>query len=124
MLRVSVPLPDGRFSLRYRHSVYGSLAEERFVVRADGQMQLVGLAADEAAVLDEYYTTTGARPSASDDGRRWQAEPATPLSLPRLTLAATEHGQRTLLVGDHEYPLWELSAPGTPTIVLEPLQVR
>ena len=121
---LSVPLPDRRFTLRYRHSVYASPAEERFVVGSDGRLELVTLAADEAAVLDEYYVTSGPRPAAAGDARRWVAQPATPLRLDLLPLAATERGQRTLVVGDQEIPLWQLSAVGTATVVLEAEQAR
>lgn len=121
---LSVALPDRRFTVRYRHSVYDSLAEERFVVGSDGQMELVALAADEAAVLDEYYATAGPRSAAVGDARRWLAKPATPLRLERLPLAATEHGQRTLVVGEHEIRLWQLGAAGTAMVVLEADQAR
>jgi hypothetical protein len=121
---VSVPLPDRRFTLRYRHSVYDSLAEERFVVGSDGQMQLVELASDEAAVLDEYYATTRLRPAAAGDPRRWLAEPYAPLRLDQLPLAATQRGQRTLVVGGREIALWQLSAAGTAMVVLEAEQAR
>ena len=37
-----VPLPSsGRFGLRYRNSLYGSLVEERFVVTTDGRLRLM-----------------------------------------------------------------------------------
>lgn len=116
---LSVPLPDARFSLRYRNSVYASMAEERFTVGSDGRMELVALAADEQAVLAEYYATAGLRRAAPGDARRWVAEPDTALRLARLPLAATEHGRRTLLVGEQEIPLWPLTAGGTATVVLE-----
>src|SRR5918992_3605763 len=48
-------LPDRTFSLRYRNSLYRSLAEEHFVVDDAGRIGLAGLAADELAVLEEYY---------------------------------------------------------------------
>jgi hypothetical protein len=114
-----LPLPAGHFALRYRNSLYGSLAEERFAVGADGMMELVGLAADDAAVLDEYYLTAGPQPAAAGDSRRWHAQPIARLRLERLTVAATEHGRRTLLVGDRQIPLWQLAAGGAPTVVLE-----
>lgn len=117
---LSVPLPDGRFALRYRNSVYGSLAEERFVVTADGRMALVELAADEAAVLEEYYgTADGPRPAAANDPLRWRAQPATALTLEELPLAATRHGLRTLVVdGRRPVLLWQVAGDGGPTVVL------
>lgn len=48
-------LADGEFTLRYRNSIYGSLVDEEFVITAEGRMRLTGLAADELAVLEEYY---------------------------------------------------------------------
>ncbi|HUG48671.1 MAG TPA: hypothetical protein VMP67_09685 [Candidatus Limnocylindria bacterium] len=105
-----VPLPEGVFTLRYRNSVYGSLAEERFRVADGGVLELIELAADEAAVLDEYYMTGDRpRPAAAGDTRRWRAAPASPLSLRELRLLATEHGERTLLVGQTTVALWQLS---------------
>lgn len=121
---LSVPLPDARFSLRYRNSVYASLAEERFLVGSDGRMELVALAADEPAVLAEYYATAGPRPAPAGDVLGWVAEPATPLRLDQLPLAATEHGRRTLIVADQQIPLWPLGATGGPTVILEVEQAR
>ena len=91
------PLPDSRFALRYLNSVYRSLAEERFAVAPSGHLQLVELAADEAAVLAEYYgVERRPTPAASGDPRTWRARPAIPVTIPELSLAATRHGQRTL----------------------------
>jgi len=124
LLRVA--LPDGRFTLRYRNSVYGSLAEERFSIDADGRMVLVEVAADEAAVLDEYYAAS--RPLLTDEGdaRRWRAAPESPLALEQLALAATQHGQRTLVVEGATIPLWQLAAnqAGTTALVLAAEQAR
>ena len=118
---VRVPLPDGRFALRYRNSVYGSLAEERFVVTDDGRMSLVELAADEAAVLEEYYSAADRpRPAPAGDPLRWRAQPATALTLEELPLAATRHGLRTLIVdGRGPVPLWQVAGDGGPTVILE-----
>jgi hypothetical protein len=118
---LSVPLPDGRFALRYRNSVYGSLAEERFVVTEEGRMSLVELAADEAAVLEEYYSAADRpRTDTASDPLRWRAQPATGLTLQELPLAATRHGLRTLIVdGRGPVPLWQVAGDGGPTLVLE-----
>jgi hypothetical protein len=109
-------LGDGHFALRYRNSVYGSPAEERFAIASDGRIVLVGLAADELAVLGEYYAALEPRPAAEGDALRWEAVPQQPVALGRLTLAATDLGERTLLVaGRHPIALWRLvgdSAPG------------
>lgn len=114
------PLPAGRFALRYRNSVYGSVAEERFAIASDGRLVLVELGADEATVLEEYYGTTR-RPLAAPPGdpRRWRAPPATPVALDELRLAATEHGRRTLVVsGAPSVPLWRLVGDGPPGVTL------
>ena len=113
------PLPQGRFTLRYRNSVYGSLAEERFAINADGRMVLVELAADEAAVLDEYYDAHRPGPADSGDARPWRAAPRAPQELDQIPMAATEHGRRTLVVEGRTVPLWELVGAGPPTIILE-----
>ena len=109
LARVSLPA-DGTFSLRYRNSLYGSLAEERFAVTADGRMQLTRLAADELAVLEEYYTVREAPvATGADDDRAWHAPSAREVSLEELTIAATELGERTLLVaGEAPIELWRL----------------
>lgn len=119
-LLLRTPLPAGRFALRYRNSVYGSIAEERFSVASDGRLVLVELGADEAAVLEEYYAVTQRPQQApSPDSRRWRAPPATVLALDTLTLAATEHGRRTLLVaGQPSVPLWWLVGDGPPGVTL------
>lgn len=120
-----VPLPESRFVLRYRNSVYGSVAEERFAIGPDGQMILVELAADEAAVLDEYYVTAD-RPRRTDpgDARLWKAAPASPLQLAELRVAATRHGERTLVVEGRAVALWQLPAVGGPTVILETERTR
>lgn len=115
-----VPLADGRFALRYRNSVYGSIAEERFAITPDGQLALVGLAADEAAVLDEYYQVAGPPIRSAVAGTvRWEAPPAVALSLDELPLAATERGQRTLVIeGVRPIPLWRIAAADDPGLIL------
>lgn len=112
----SLPLPaDGHVALRYRNSVYRSIAEERFV--ADGGMlRLVELAADELAVLDEYYSATHI--AADGDGRAFRGSPAYPLAVPSLTIAATDLGERTLIVGDAELALWRLVDDAAPSVTL------
>lgn len=114
-----VPLPQAEVAVRYRNSVYGSIAEERFTI-ADGRLVLVELAADEAAVLDEYYVVgEPPRRTGAGDTRRWRAPPAVALSLVSLAVAATEHGRRTLVIDDRPpIALWPLAAAGDPTVVL------
>ncbi|MPZ52737.1 MAG: hypothetical protein GEU79_08385 [Acidimicrobiia bacterium] len=119
-LLASVPLPaDGAVALRYRNSLYGSLAEERFTITDDGELQLVQLASDELAVLEEYYAiATPAWRAADDDRRAWLAEPALAMTTEQLRIAATDLGERTLIVeGEEPLPLWELQG-ADPTVVL------
>lgn len=119
-----VDLPDGRFALRYRNSVYGSPAEERFAVGPDGRLELVGLAADEAAVLGEYYTAESVRAADAGDARRWVAAPAARVAVEALPLAATEHGRRTLVVpGQPPILLWLLT-DGDPELTLAAERAR
>ena len=118
-LLASVPLPaDGRFALRYRNSLYGTLAEERFAAGDGGRFRLVELAADQLAVLEEYYEVTApAERTAAGSGRAWSAPPARPVVLDELRIAATDLGRRTLLAGDTSVPLWPL-VDADPTVVL------
>ena len=110
----------GEVALRYRNSVYRSLVEERFVAR-DGEMHLVELAADELAVLEEYYAIDEpAEAAPSGDSRAYVATPADPVVLGTLTVAATDLGQRTLLVaGAASLELWRLVEDGESSIVIE-----
>lgn len=110
----------GEFALRYRNSLYGSLAEERFV-GTDGRMELVQLAADQLAILEEYYAIDEpARPPSGIDSRRWIAEPRQAVSLETLVVAATDRGERTLLVeGRSALELWRLVDDGEASVVLE-----
>lgn len=114
------PLPDSAFTLRYRNSVYGSVAEERFDVTDDGRMRLRELAADDPAVLTEYYQLAEA-PMRADDGadRAWVGRPLHDSVIDQLPLAATERGERTLLVpGQPPVELWKLVAGGEPGVLL------
>jgi hypothetical protein len=116
-----VPLSGTGFALQYRNSLYGTLAEERFAVGEDGRFDVVELAADQLAVLEEYYAVPGAPRRGDPLGRRaWTAEPdpRAHADTERLSIAATDLGQRTLLVpGSPPVPLWRL-VEGPPTVVL------
>ena len=114
----SVPLPeDGAFTLRYRNSLYGTLAEERFIA-SGGRFELLELAARQLAVLEEYYAVSE-RPMRAAHGW-WQAPPAYELALDSLTVAATDLGQRALLVdGRAPLELWRLVDDDAPSVVLE-----
>ena len=106
---------SGEMAMRYRNSVYESLAEEHFRVAGD-DLRLVELRADEIAVLEEYYTAVGASRSAGP--RDWRiAVERPPIALP-LRVQATELGQRTLLIDQEEIELWRLVAGRDDTLVL------
>jgi hypothetical protein len=109
-LLLRLPVTDARFTLRYRNSIYGSIAEERFAVAAGGRISLVEVAADQRAVLGEYYEVAHApRRTTSGDPRTWASRPRQAVVLAELSVLATDHGRRTLLVGGREpIPLWGL----------------
>jgi hypothetical protein len=115
-----IPLPDGEFTLRYRNSVYRSTAEERFAIGSDGRITLVVLAADELAVLEEYYAIDDpAEATGGESARAWEARPARAVVLDRLVVAATDLGRRTLLVeGRQPLELWRLVEDGAPSVEL------
>lgn len=108
---------SGRFSLRYRNSLYGTLAEERFVLDR-GRFRLDQLGAEQLAVLEEYYAVSEAPIRAATDW--YHAPPAYELELERLTVAATDLGERTLLVeGFSPLHLWKLPNEDGPLVHLE-----
>jgi hypothetical protein len=115
-----LPLADGEFTLSYRNSVYRSLAEERYVVDSRGRIHLAGLAADELAVLEEYYAIDEPAWRAAAGARTWMAAPARPVVVERLTVAATDLGRRTLIVdGRRPLELWRLVEDAEPSVHLE-----
>jgi hypothetical protein len=117
---VTVPLgEDGAFALRYRNSLYGTLAEERFVATDEGELRLIELAADQLAVLEEYYAITS--PARPTEGRRaWTAPPAHVPVITELRIAATDRGERTLLVeGRAALDLTLFVEDAAPTVILE-----
>ncbi len=116
---MAVDLRDGTFALRYRNSLYGSLAEERFSVTGDGQLELTSVAAEEPALLAEYYGVEAPKPTADGDTLPWAGRAAEPVALDQLSIAATRQGQRTLLVsGRAPVALWQLVADTAPTVTL------
>lgn len=119
----SVPLTGDRFAVSYRNSVYTTLAEERYRVLSDGRFELVELAADQVAVLEEYYAVPGApRPAPPGDRRHHVAEPdpARPAVFDVLNIAATDLGERTLHTpGTDPVPIWRLLTREDPTVLLE-----
>lgn len=118
-----VPLTGDRFAVSYRNSVYTTLAEERYRVLSDGRFELVELAADQVAVLEEYYAVPGApRPAPPGDRRHHVAEPdpARPAVFDVLNIAATDLGERTLHTpGTDPVPIWRLLTREDPTVLLE-----
>jgi hypothetical protein len=118
--RVELPA-EGRFALRYRNSLYGSLVEEHFFVTPDGRLRLTGLAADELAVLEEYYAIDEPairRPVG--DPRAWGAPPPLGVEEATILIAATDLGERTLLVdGVPPLELWRLVDDSAPSVWLE-----
>lgn len=121
-LLAEVPLPDRTFAVRYRNSVYHSLAEERYEVQPDGRFEVVQLAADEVAVLEEYYAVPSRPRRAPDSDRRDYLAPPDPARPPVfvvLYIAATDLGERTLLVpGQPSVALWRL-VEEDPTVILQ-----
>lgn len=108
---------DQSFSLQYRNSLYGTLAEERFTVDG-GRFRLDELASEQLAVLEEYYTVVETPVRAGTDWYR--APPAYELELVRLIVAATELGERTILVeGQSPLPLWTLVGAAGPFVHIE-----
>jgi hypothetical protein len=124
-LLAQVPLPGVDFAVSYRNSIYGTLAEERYRVGPDDRFQVVQVAADQLAVLEEYYAVPGpSRPAPAADRRAWVAEPARSDVFDELSVAATELGERTLHVPGHPpVPLPPL-APDDPTVVLDVEEIR
>jgi hypothetical protein len=116
LARLALP-PSGQFGLRYRNSVYGSIAEEWYSVDGD-RLQLEHLAADELAVLEEYSMAFGAVRTGPGADRRWEvAVERPPIDLP-LSVRATALGERTLLSAGAELALWRLVSPGPDTLVV------
>lgn len=118
-----VPLTGDTFAVSYRNSIYQTLAEERYVVQPDGSYRLVEIAADQLAVLEEYYGVPGApTPAGSDDRRNYVVppNPERPVVFETLSIAATDLGQRTLHVpGEPPLELWPLVGNDNPFVVLD-----
>lgn len=124
-LLARVPLAGDAFAVAYRNSIYRTLAEERYTVGADGRFTVVALAADQLAVLEEYYAVPGpVRAAPATDRRAWVASPTRPEVFDTLSIAATDLGERTLHVPGHPpVPLPPL-APHDPTVVLDVEEIR
>ena len=122
-LIAQLPLTGDTFAVGYRNSIYTTLAEERYRVLPDGRFRLVELAAEQTAVLEEYYALPGApRPAPADDRLAYVAEPdpARPAVFDQLRIAATDLGERTLFVPGHApVPIWERVVSEDPTVILD-----
>jgi hypothetical protein len=122
-LLARVPLDGDTFAVGYRNSVYRTLAEERYRVHDDGGFALVELAAEQVAVLEEYYAVPGApRPAPGGDRLDFVAEPD-PAYAPvfaDLRIAATDLGERTLFVpGSEPVPIWQRVVSDDPSVILD-----
>ena len=116
LARAALPV-SGEFSLRYRNSIYHSLAEEHYRV-AGSELRLVGLAADELAVLEEYSTTVGGVRDRPGARLTWSVDVERPsIELP-LRVQATPLGERTLLTAEGEVELWRLVEGRDDTLVI------
>lgn len=119
----SLPLDGDSFSVSYRNSIYQTMAEERYLVAADGSYQLVEIAADQLAVIEEYYAVPAAPSRALAGDRRAyvvQPDPNHPAVFDALSIAATDLGERTIHIpGSSPYALWQLVDDATPYLVLE-----
>ena len=118
-----VPLDGETFAVSYRNSIYQTLAEERYEVQTDGSYRLVQIAADQLAVLEEYYGVPDApTPAGHADRRNYVVPPAPsrPVVFDTLSIAATDLGQRTLHVpGQPPLELWSLVGNDNPFVVLD-----
>lgn len=115
-----VPLPGDRFAVGYRNSMYTTLAEQRYRVLPDGRFQLVQIAAEQSAVLEEYYALPSA-PAPPGDRLAYVAEPdpLRPAVFKQLDIAATDLGERTLYVpGSDPVPMWRIRTGEDPTVLL------
>ncbi|CAN5183775.1 hypothetical protein BH23CHL9_BH23CHL9_13380 [soil metagenome] len=122
LARVPLGTADG-FSLRYRNSLYGTLAQEHFGLSDGGAFELRKLEAEQLAVLEEYYAVDTA-PQRAEAGW-WTAPPAYELELDELRVAATDLGQRALLVpGQPPLDLWPLVEDRAPSVIITVEQGR
>ena len=114
-----VPVPGHRFAVSYRNSIYQSLAESRYRALPSGRFRLVQIAADQRAVIEEYYAIPGPTRALNADRRTWVTPPERPMTFSELTIAATDLGERTLHVPGHApVRLWRL-VEENPIVVLD-----
>lgn len=116
LARAALPA-SGEFVLRYRNSVYHSLADEHYRA-SGGHLELVRLSAEELAVLEEYSTAVGGVRDAPASDLAWSvAVDRPPIELP-LRVQATALGERTLLTADGAIALWRLVAGRDESLVI------
>ncbi len=114
LTRIALPASH-ELTLRYRNSLYHSIAEEHFRVTGD-TLDLHALSADELAVLEEYYGAFGA--THHDATMAWTVTvERPPVALP-LRIQATALGERTLIVEGREISLWRLVVGSDDTSVI------
>jgi hypothetical protein len=122
-LLARVPLDGDTFAVGYRNSIYRTLAEERYRVHPDGRFELIELAAEQVAVLEEYYAVPGApRPAPPGDRLDYVVEPdpTRPAVFTDLRIAATDLGERTLFVpGSEPVLIWQRVVTEDPTVILD-----
>ena len=118
-----VPLDGDTFAVGYRNSIYRTLAEERYRVLPGGRFELVELAAEQVAVLEEYYAVPGApRPAPPGDRLEFvvDPDPSRPAVFEDLRIAATDLGERTLFVpGSAPIPIWQRVVTEDPSVILD-----
>jgi hypothetical protein len=118
-----VPLDGDTFAVSYRNSIYTTLAEERYRVNPDGRFELVEIAAEQLAVLEEYYAVPDPpRPAPPGDRLDYVVEPnpERPAVFDDLRIAATDLGERTLIVPGHApVAIWERVVSDDPTVILD-----
>jgi hypothetical protein len=116
----SVPVGRRGFALSYRNSIYGTLAEDRYVLATGDRFRLVEIAADQRAVLEEYYALPGPDRAGTGDRRTWVSDQVRPMVFRELNIAATDLGERTLHVPGHRpVRLWRLVGDDDPIVVLD-----
>ena len=116
--------PHLRASWNNEHPArWRQVAEERYRVLPDGRFELVQLAAEQVAVLEEYYAVPGP-PREAPRGDRLEyvvdPDPSRPAIFDELNIAATDLGERTLYVpGSDPVPLWRRVVTENPTVILD-----
>lgn len=118
----TLPLTGTDFALSYRNSIYHTVAEERFTVQPNGEFDLRQLAADQLAVLEEYYFVPDPPvPAPAADRRTWLVppNPEQPAHFDRLSIGATDLGERTVhIAGSQPVALWQLVDDADPFVDL------